>query len=217
MLGRMTATYQFRPISTWPGEMTMPADRRSSPFRVKGGKPTPYTTTMKQLANELRMIVAKDVVVELALGEQDIRADGLPRANARPEHPGVILSFDSAYGPLRYACDRFVGWTENLRAITLGLEALRMVERYGITKRGEQYSGWKQIEATSASKDHARGQLIDIIGRFGTDRQMADIDELDDVRIVRRARRVTHPDLAKGEAVEAWMAVNQAAEMLGVS
>jgi hypothetical protein len=45
----------------------------------------------------------------------------------------------------------------NLRAIALGLEALRKVERYGIAERGQQYAGFAQIGAGTAmgqSLDH---------------------------------------------------------------
>jgi hypothetical protein len=38
-------------------------------------------------------------------------------------------------------------WQHNVRAIALGLEALRKVDRYGITRRGEQYAGWKALPA----------------------------------------------------------------------
>src|SRR5690606_5164123 len=84
--------------------------------------------------------------------EDDIRLDGLPRANARPGHQGVVLAFDSKYGPLKYATDTFDRWQDNLRAIALGLESLRRVDRYGITKRGEQYTGWRQLPAGGESE-----------------------------------------------------------------
>lgn len=45
-----------------------------------------------------------------------------------------------------------VDWQINLRAIALGLEALRKLDRYGITSRGEQYTGWRAIEATPSSE-----------------------------------------------------------------
>jgi hypothetical protein len=48
-------------------------------------------------------------------------------------------------GPLRYATDVFTTWTDNLRAVALGLEALRRVERYGISRRGEQYAGFRAL------------------------------------------------------------------------
>lgn len=129
----------FRPIDAWPGEMTSYHKRKRSPFDA------PYEATLDLLDRELRNLRARDVVIQLALGESDIRNDGLPRAASRPEHPGVILAFDSIHGPLKYSTDVFTHWQANLRAIALGLEALRRVERYGITKRGEQYTGWRAI------------------------------------------------------------------------
>ena len=59
------------------------------------------------LDRELSKLGAHSVVIELALDEGDIRLDGLPRADARPRHPGVIVSFDSKHGPLRYGTDAF--------------------------------------------------------------------------------------------------------------
>jgi len=39
---------------------------------------------------------------------------------------------------------------DNVRAIALGLEALRKVERYGISRRGEQYQDYKQLSGSVA-------------------------------------------------------------------
>jgi hypothetical protein len=43
------------------------------------------------------------------------------------------------------ACDRFLDWEDNLRAITKTLESLRAVQRYGIVKDDEQYAGFKAL------------------------------------------------------------------------
>lgn len=214
-----SSPYRFRPISTWPGDLTRAVDRRRSPFRAPHANPKKPggDTTMKALARELEWLGAKDVVVELALREADLRVDGMPRARAKPpEHPGVILSFDSDFGPLRYACDAFLEWPHNLRAITLGLEHLRAVDRYGITKRGEQYTGWKQIAAASQSADDARGLLLAVVEAHGN--PGPDLYELNDARLVRRARKATHPDTrAEGTPDHLWDAVEHAAGTLGVA
>lgn len=204
--------YRFRPISTWPGVLLKPHDRRKSPFRAD------HPTTMRELAHELKHLEARDVVVEIALREADLRIDGMPRATAKPpEHPGIVLSFDSQFGPLRYACDSFTEWPQNLRAIARSLEALRQVDRYGVVKRGEQYTGFRQIEATSSSKDDVRAELWKIIMRHGSEAQRTRDDDLDDIRLVRRARRITHPDVALTEdAKKLWPAVEHAAATLGV-
>lgn len=136
----------LRPIVNWPHDHTF--DRRSSPFSSS------LTTTLATLDRELRHLGTggrnAESVLQIAMREQDLRIDGLPRANAIPEHPGVILNVESRHGTLSYPCDTFTRWQDNLRAITLGLEALRRVERYGITQTGQQYRGWQAIESKPA-------------------------------------------------------------------
>src|SRR6185503_13040226 len=75
-----------------------------------------------------------------------------PRARAVVRHPGVIVTFDSKFGPLSYWTDRYTDWEANLRAIALALQALRAVDRYGVAKRGLQYRGYKRLHAGGAAK-----------------------------------------------------------------
>jgi hypothetical protein len=142
-LSRLGVT--FRPIDEWPGEPN--PDRRWAPFR------TSLSQTVPILARELRMLDARQVVIQVALEESDIRIDGFPKAGRRARHPGVILAFDSKWGPLKYATDEFTDWEDNLRAIALAMEALRKVDRYGVSKRGEQYRGWRALPTGSAGDD----------------------------------------------------------------
>jgi hypothetical protein len=118
----------------------MTPNRKQDRFRAK------YSDTLTILETELRHLAASAIVIQIALHERDIRLDGLPRSDARqPAHPGIILSFQSKHGPLSYPCDTFTDWQANLRGIALSLEHLRTVDRYGVTRRGEQYRGWQQL------------------------------------------------------------------------
>lgn len=131
---------QVAPLTTWPGALTADHARQRSKFS------TPLTLTLPLLTRELDMLGARNAVLEVAIPSEQFRIDGRPRATARATHPGVVLSLPhTKFGPLRYATDTFTTWTDNLRAIALGLEALRKVERYGITRRGEQYAGFKAL------------------------------------------------------------------------
>lgn len=159
--------FTVRPISTWPG--VMPAEHAYSRFRAG------MDDTFMRLRFELEKLDARQVVIEMAIGEGDIRRDGLPYAAARAAHPGVVVSFESRHGPLRYATAEFTRWQDNLRAIALGLEALRAVDRYGISRRGEQYAGWKALTAGGPSVRRGRA----LIAEHGD---------------VRRALMATHPD-----------------------
>lgn len=134
--------YVIRPIDQWPGEQTR--GRTSSRFSAK------WSDTLDVLERELRELRAKNVVIQADVEFHHLRNDGMLRADARPRSPRVILSFESKHGPLSYPCDRFDRWEANVRAIALALEALRKVDRYGVTRQAEQYKGWAKLPAPGA-------------------------------------------------------------------
>lgn len=133
----------FRPLERPVGH----GPTRFSPFRA------PWTNTVELLSKELRAHGARHGVLEIDLREQDIRQDGLPRADRNARTPGIVLSFKATAvtgsPELRYEVATFTDWRDNLRAVALGLEALRAVDRHGVTRRGEQYAGWKALSAGS--------------------------------------------------------------------
>lgn len=156
-----------------------------------------FRTTIRDLTAELRHLRAKDVVLELDVRDSDIRLDGMPRANARIGVPAVVLSFNSKHGPLRYATGEFDDWQENVRAIALSLHALRAVDRYGVSKRGEQYRGWKALPPSSdpadniATPDQARAFLDEHGGSFeeAAKRLHPDVSDTGDADLFRAAVR----------------------------
>lgn len=178
-----------RPISTFPAEFHA---ARPTGSRFRAG----WMDTLDLLKRELSKLGAHNAVIEMALTEREIKLDGWPRAEARPSHPGVVISFESKHGPLRYGTDAFPDWKENVRAIALGLEALRKVERYGIGKRGEQYQGWRQLASGGKMTEAEAQNLLD---NYGGERA---------------ALKATHPD-AGGNA-EDFAAVQEAREVLGL-
>lgn len=137
--------YEMRPLVAWTDAETKPRQRHS--FRAS------WQNTRDLLSRETEHIGAKLVVVQIDLTESELHSgDGL-QGDAKAGHPGVVVSFESKFGPLRYAADTYLGgngmsaWQANTRAIALTLEALRSVDRWGATKRGEQYRGWTALEA----------------------------------------------------------------------
>lgn len=146
----MDARLVWKPITRWPREQTR--NRDYSPFRrttmTSGYRrdEVGWTTTKPELLRELRLLGVGEAVIQLALTDRDIRIDGQVRANARFSHPGVIVTFTApGKGVLTFACDKWDSWQANIRGITKGLEALRLLDRYGITTTGEQYTGWKEL------------------------------------------------------------------------
>lgn len=175
------------PIREWPGQMT--ARRTRSNFSAL------MTDRLELLRRELRMLGAKNIELLVAIPAEQFRLDGYPRATARAEHPGIILSFDTPnLGHLSYPCDSFDRWEDNLYGVAKSLEALRMVDRYGVTKRGEQYRGFLALEATAMPStpfthepDSILGWLMRIPGV-----ETAAGDHI--ATVLRRAQRATHPD-----------------------
>lgn len=183
----------LRPVGVWPGTPTK--SRQSAPFRAR------WSDTTGLLTRELRHLQARNVVLQLDYEERDLRLDGMPRANARMGHPGVVLSFDSKHGALRYPCDTYTDWRDNVRAIALALEKLRAVDRYGVTRRAEQYAGWKALPATTApamSTEQAAAWIAGLTGRH----PRLILDDAPTAReAVRRAAARMHPD-AGGKAAD---------------
>lgn len=219
---------RFRPFTTWPQAETR--DRTRGLFSAS------WSSTLALLDVELRALDATDVVIETGHSKRDIRNDGWPRSDARvPPMPGVILSFGSKHGPLRYLTDAFSqggyqrgsgatggtwmpGWQANLRAIALGLEALRAVDRYGVSRRGEQYRGWNELpsgipmgppmtieEAASLLEHHAEM----------SERPLADWTPDHEKTLYRLAAKRTHPDLGDdGGDPDAFRKVETAHQIL---
>lgn len=137
--------FSFRPLSSWPGERTPRAARKKAPFSAGYGR------TLDDLERELKHLGGRDIIIEAETTFEHIRNDGRLRSSAVLAGPGIVLSFDSRFGPLRYACDTFADWRDNLRAIALTLERQRAIDRYGATRRGEQYVGWSALPPGGSS------------------------------------------------------------------
>lgn len=194
--------YTLRPISD---RTQFTGRHRTSPFGAT------WTATRALLARELRQLKAQHTVLEIDVSEVDVRLDGELRASARPTTPAVRLAFDSKHGPLQYATDAFWSWQDNVRAIALGLEALRRVDRYGITKRGEQYAGWKALpsgsgaDASHMTREQASAVIAEHSGDAAGDADMA--------TLIRRAKASAHPDRNAGDRT-LWDQVEQAIRVL---
>lgn len=213
-------TIRFRPLQTWLRPFTK--ERRNSPFTAG------YKDTLDKLENEIEQLSGKNVVIQLAITEDDLRQDGWPRASARPTHPGVIVTFDCRHGALSFACDEFQnspgkqGWQANIRGIALTLERLRLVDLYGVTKSGEQYTGWKALPAApepTAAQTHSPEVVAANVllracgGSYNGEHVRRVLSERDYFKAVyRQAAQKTHPD--SGGSHQAAQQVNTAAEIL---
>lgn len=210
----------YQPLTQWPaGRPRTPAAERiharfnkpsrSEPDGIGGSRSVPsrsvpLTQTLKDLDRELCQVDARDVVIQIDVTNKadmrdDVRRDGRIRDDARVHSPAVVLTFKRAgKTPLVFACDYFKRWQDNLRALALGLEALRKLERYHIAQTGDQYRGWQALPAsttTALNVDQAAAVLarssLYPADKIAHDSQVARL-------AVRVAASATHPDRGSG-------------------
>ena len=164
----------YRPLPTWPYPETKP--RESARFKVG------LDRTMDDLRYEVDRLDGREILIGIGYQDHEVRMDGTPRRDARrPRHPGTEVSFDSRFGRLTYATDIYTAWEDNLRGIALALEALRAIDRYGVSKRGQQYAGFALLTAGPGLEELGR-QLVERHGSLPA------------------ALRATHPDTGGPDA-----------------
>lgn len=134
-----SCAYVFRPIVNWPGARR--TSFKNSPFKASHSK------TMDDMDREVFHLGARDWVLQVDCREEDIRIDGQLRKDVKPRSSAIIVSFTGRHGPVSFPCDTYSHWRDNLRAVALALQALRAVDRYGVTRNAEQYKGWRALPA----------------------------------------------------------------------
>jgi hypothetical protein len=211
-------TFTIKPLQDRTGFHGSP---KRSPFEAS------WSSTLELLNRELRHLGGSNVIIEVDVPPGAVRLDGMLYANAKVNSPGVRLHFDSVHGHLSYETDAFTHWQANVRAIALGLESLRRVDRYQIGRGGEQYRGYLALESGPGialggmTKDQAAELLERVaIGDEGyqRDRSLVLILGGGDTarRVFREARAMAHPDRRGGDQ-SLWDQVEQAGRVLGLT
>lgn len=150
----MRATW--RPLPAWPYPQ-----RAQQPdlFRTSRSALS-WDRVLQELEWELERHGADDVLIGAVVEPRHIGISGILKAEGRgrERHPGAEVSFDAHGRRLVFHTDAYDSLQSNLRAITLGLAALRAVDRYGITSSSEQYAGFAQL--TAGGPDIERGRKL---------------------------------------------------------
>lgn len=204
--------YQFKAMDKWPGSRTERPIR--GPFK------STFEKTLRKLERELRHLGAEDVLFVADCDASAIRRDGMLYADARLRSQGVVLSFTACSQagkrtPLKFPCDTYDDWRTNLHAIALALEALRAVDRYGVTRRSEQYTGWSQLPpggGIATAEWASTEDAMRFLSKVGDGPLLSSLKG--DLRTVyRQAAEKAHPDKPGGS--EALMAkVNRAKDFI---
>lgn len=206
----MAAYYKFgRLTAQWPGR-ARPANYspKKAPFKGRA-----WNAIERKLETELAHLKAKEVTISLDLDFGSFRSDGGIYADARPRTPKVIVAFLDGRNAVRrqFPCDTYAFWQDNVWAIVLTLEALRAIDRYGVTQGDQQYVGFAQLasgtneltpeRAAEIIAKHAGVEADAVLG-FPSVATMA----------VRIARSKAHPD--KGGSDAAFAEVEQSIRAL---
>ena len=218
----MSLSYVVRPISD---RSPFTGKHQGSLFTVK------WHQVLDLLQREYDLLGGKQLVIEVDVPERGIRNDGMVRADAKADSPAVRVAFESKHGPIMMATDRFVrqyhrsasmdDWQHNVYAIAKALEALRLVDRYGVSQRGEQYTGWKAIGGAIAMATMTAEQAARVVWSAAGEPFDVGIGAILTVpgtreRTIRRAKANAHPD-RNGGARSDWDRVESAVRVLEAS
>lgn len=198
----MSVRYEMQPLGQWDRPITV-SRARSARFSAS------WESTLDLLGEEVHLLGGRLVVVQVDVKNGDVRRDGMLRSRAQVDFPGVKISFDSRHGPLTYATDAYgrwyssdpPPWQANVRAIALALQALRAVDRYGVSASGEQYRGWTAIAATAAADAPMTPEQAAALLREGALHAMPTLSVAGIMRVpglanlaFRHAAKAHHPD-----------------------
>ncbi len=210
--------FETRPLGLWTDPETA-ARQGSGVFRASWG------STLELLGFEADQLGASLVVIQIDVQEGDLRRDGALKTRARVGHPGVAVSFESRFGPLRYATDRYEprwpgdppGWQANVRAVALALQALRAVDRYGVTHRGEQYTGWTAIPSAAPGRGPftTRAEAEAWMRKCAAEARIGRVDDIGWAGLYRLLAKEMHPDASAGSR-DLWDRLDAAADLLGL-
>jgi hypothetical protein len=202
----------FRPLPAWTDPETT-SRRSSTTFRSTWAK------TKNLLRKEADYLGASEVVVQVVVTENDLTQSGTLRARTRVRHPGVVVSMNTRHGSLRYATDTYENpfggsssWEANAHAIALALVALRAVDRYGVTSRGEQYTGWKALPGP-VSPEESAARVVGEMAGWDAPPDPANQTVLRKAWLA--AIRIHHPDV--GGSHEDFIRLTEAGRVLGIT
>ena len=157
----MKATWA--PLASWPYPQRAQQHDQFKAVRNALG----WDRVMEELEWELERNGADDVLIGIVAPPSAVGISGQLRYRSQVTHPGAEVSFNRGRQRIAFHTDAYGQLSSNLRAITLGLAALRAVDRYGITSGSEQWAGFAQLSA--GGPDPARGKVL--VERAGGIRQ----------------------------------------------
>jgi len=137
-------------LARWPASLPQTRHRQPYPY------PLSWEETLQLLEHELRLLGARDVVIQLDMEASQIGADGLPRADAQAATPGVLATFCTADGQYDFPGDFFSTWRGNILAVARRIELMRVVDtvRASVRQRVDEQGVERQLNARLMRSDY---------------------------------------------------------------
>lgn len=211
--------WRFVPLNgKYPRQLT-PADARiTSKFKKT------WDRVLKDLERETDMLEAREGSVVIATFHEPymVRNDGKLRSDAgAPKYPGVVVRFDvrsedlTKWIPMSFECDQFTNWKANVQAVAEALEALRKVDRYGVSSRGKErahYEGYKALPSAEGKRTSREDAAAFLAQHSGVAMQEILVSETARAAAYRKAAQKLHPD--KTNNTEEFMKLTEANRVL---
>lgn len=170
-------------LDRWDGPRRQPGQQN------RAGYGAAWPTVVRDLETEARHLGADEVLILLDVGRGELRVDGWPKAKTEPPAAVAVVMPATKHGPLRWQCDRWDRWRDNVRAIGLTLQRLRLIDELGVATGGQQYTGWQALGtgAPAIGDTFEARRILRLQADPGTDPN-------DLKALFRSAAKNTHPD-----------------------
>jgi len=149
---------------------------------------TNFTKARDEIYKELRLMKVHVLNSVISTNCAISKKTGLPSSpSAQPKDPGVSVYFVKKETTHVLCCDKWDRIEDNMHAIALTIEAMRGMERWGVTEMLERaISGFKMIEAPK--RQHDDKEWFEILG-------VNPNDSIENIEQIYRLRmKKAHPD-----------------------
>jgi hypothetical protein len=175
---------------------TLPSHRISSTFKQSMERSQQFLRAEIQRLGAHSLVISTNIRVR---GDGGLYSADLAR---RIDDPGVAIYFTYKKQQISMCCDQYHRIWENLYALGKGIEAIRGIERWGISDfLNKAFAGFTALPETSSFNQKSIYEILGLNHRP------------ESVEIVRRAYRdkvkIVHPD-AEGGSAAAFSEVNKA-------
>ena len=162
------------------------------------------------LREEIRRLGATDLIISTNI---PVRRDGglyTDYMNKILPDPGVAIFFRHKGDPITMCCDQYVRVWENIYALGKGIEAIRGMERWGVSEFLQRaFTGFKSLPEISSGNQSSWWSILGVPSTANAYQAK---------EAFRKLAMQYHPDLPYGNAekfVQIKLAFEQAMRMLG--